>query len=164
MRRLLAVVIVAFVCASPAGAANVATPKMAQVASWAAGKPISVHCENDQTAWQELSGRYGYNSPSGFTIFSEPVIYIGPAACAYFSYGDARLGYGLHTLLHESAHQRGFRDEALAECAARLLIYSALHNFYGVPWWSARMSATAELALTYSLSQPAEYQGGCARL
>lgn len=161
-RILWALLAVALAAPTFAQASNVATPRMAEVASWAAGKPVSVWCENDPEAWRTLAGPY--ESHGGFTIYAEPVVYIGPNACAWLSHTDAGLGYGLNILLHESAHQRGFRDEALTECAARLMIYSALHNFYGVPWWSTRMSATAGLALTYSLSKAPEYQQGCSRL
>lgn len=137
---------------------------MTAVASWAAGKPISVWCESDDVAWRVLAGRYGFERPEGFTVFAEPVVYLSPRACGWLTSDAGRFGFGLNVLLHEAAHQRGFRDEALTECAARLMIYSALHDFYGVPWWSARMRDTTRIALAYSYAKPPAYQGGCDRL
>jgi hypothetical protein len=142
---------------------------MNQVASWAAGKPVSVWCESDAVAWDTMT-RSMRGAPgagiAGFTLYASPVVYVGPPSCANLNYGitDPRLALGLNTLLHESAHQRGFHDEDLAECAARVLIYSALHDYYGVEWFSPTMHNLVAQALAESLTLPAVYQHGCDRI
>jgi hypothetical protein len=163
-RHGLVVVLVALACAAPATGSNVATPRMAAVASWAAGKPISVWCESDRAEWARMLASANLDVADGYTRDAEPVVYLAPQTCTNLGYEDVRLGMGLNVLLHEAAHQRGFHDEALAECAARVLIYSALHDFYGVPWFSLRMHDVVETALAYSFARPAAYQNGCSRL
>lgn len=161
---LLALALVAAPCAS---ASNVATPKMNAVATWSAGKTVTAWCESEASAWSAITSARGVNpSVAGFTVFAEPVVYLSPQVCTNLNYPltDPRLGVGLDTLLHESAHQRGFRDEALTECAARVLIYSALREFYGVPFFSPTMRLQVNAALAYSLALPAVYQHGCERL
>jgi hypothetical protein len=165
--RWLLVIVAALVLAPAAAASNVATPRMNAVAAWGAGKPVTVWCENDAAAWDALArSKRGVpgGQVGGFTIFAEPVVYVGPSECGQLGESGFELGSGLNILLHEAAHQRGFRDDDLAECAARVLIYSALHDFYSVPWYSQRMRQTVDFALAVSLAKPAAYQNGCARI
>ncbi len=141
---------------------------MAQVASWAAGKPVSVWCENDDEAWQRMLTSVGaHTDAAGYAYPGANEIFVSPSACRGLiaaSWRDVRFATGLSTLLHEATHARGWRDEALTECAARVLIYSALHDYYGYGWFSIPMEATVANALRESLRGPAGYQGGCARL
>lgn len=169
MRIAVALALAVLVYAPAADAANVATPKMRAVASWAAGKPIDVWCENDETEWTRLSASVGFSVPpsGGYALLGTPNIYLSPSTCRRLSGGPngTRFSIGLSTLLHESAHQRwNTRDEALAECAARVLLYSALNRFWKVPLFSLWMRNLADEALRESLAKPAEYQHGCERL
>lgn len=166
VRVRVLVLAVALVLAPVAQGANVATPKMEQVASWAAGKPVSVWCESDSEAWSRMLARVGHiDRVEAYTYVGGSTVWLGPTVCSRLgSPGYPVFALGLSTLLHESWHARGHRDEAFAECAARVLIYSALHDFYGVPWYSARMASYTTFALNESLRRPAEYQGGCDRL
>ena len=152
--------------APTAAGANVATPQMTRVASWAAMKPVTVWCENDSPTWAKMTSGVGHTHyAAGYALAGGDAIYLGPSVCDGLLNPNSRLfGRGLMALLHEATHARGWRDEALTECAARVLIYSALHNFYGVPFFSERMAHVMRYALGASFSAPPEYQGGCDRL
>lgn len=161
------VLVMALVLAPAASAANVATPKMNAVASWAAGKPVTVWCENDSDAWsRRLAGLGAHTDAGGYAIFGGSEALVGPSACRGLIGGirDSEFGPSLLVLLHEATHARGWRDEALTECAARVLMYSALETFYDVPFFSDWMSIVTRNALRASLAAPAQYQGGCDRL
>lgn len=170
--RFLAVALVALALAAPAGAGNVATAKMAQVASFAAGKPLQVWCESEQAEWDRMVAEHGLaDQPgfviTGFTTYDAPVIYLAPAPCRSLvgpTHHDFALG--LNVLLHESYTHfgAGIRDQAIQECGALLLQYEALRHFYGVPSFSPLMRLLTERAIAFSRTKPAVYQQGCSRL
>lgn len=168
MQRWLAV-LAALALAGPASAANVATPQMHAVASWAAGKPLTVWCESDPAEWNRLVAQSGLthepgSSVAGFTLFAAPTIYLRYDRCPMLA-GPEHWGFGLglNTLLHEAYHQRGggVRDEALVECAALVLQYEAMRRFYGVPFFSPTMTRHADVAIAHSRTLPARFQNGC---
>jgi hypothetical protein len=170
MLRTLAIASVAVLAAlapAAAHAENVATPRMAAVASWAAGKPISVWCESDPAAWERRLASIGADTKAtGYAYAGSSEVFLGPTRCYGLLHPDEprEFGPGLNALLHESWHARGVADEAIAECAARVLIYSALHDFYRVPWFSSRMRTVVGWALETSYMKPNAYQDGCSRL
>jgi hypothetical protein len=126
-----------------------------------------VWCESDLSTWQAMASQHGVaTNVDGFAPIGGTVAYLAPQQCANLAYPltDPRLGIGLSILLHEATHSRGWRDEALTECASRVLMYSALHDFYDVPWFSSVMRLQTSASLTYSLALPAAYQHGCDRL
>jgi PAS domain-containing protein len=131
MRRIALATLAALVLAPAAAGSNAATAKMAAVACWAAAKPVSVWCENDPIEWARILAAAGHTrAVQGYAVVGGSEVWIGPAACNYLGQESSTLlGVGLNALLHESWHARGHRDEAFAECAARVLIYSALHDF-----------------------------------
>jgi hypothetical protein len=150
MQRAVLVLVVALVLSGSASAANVATPKMNQVASWAAQKPVSVWCEGDPNAWNRMRQTWGSGRPvavSGFTYPGQGVVYISPDACANLQDEKSHLfGPLTSRCCTKRRTLADGDDEALAECAARVLIYSALHDFYGVEWFSARMHDVVAVA------------------
>lgn len=155
--------------AGTASGGNIATPLMTQVATWAAMKPVSVWCESDPEAWTAfVAERRGPADASGYADIPGGRAHIAPKWCHILRSQTLRreryLGVAVMVLLHESWHLRGERDEAITECAARVLLYAALHNFYGVGWFSPQMRSLTETALAVSLSAPAHYQHGCDRL
>ncbi len=169
------VALVALILVSSAQAANIATPKMEEVASWAAQKPVRVHCEDDREEWARIIASHANGwDPSqiqGFVTRGTSTVHIGPWACEGLSRGLSSysspewFAISLHILLHEATHARGWTDEAHAECAARVLIYSALHNFYGILPFTELKRQLVGWALAFSLSAGPQYQrGGCARL
>jgi hypothetical protein len=159
-------VVVALAVAPAASAGNIADARLNAVASWAAMKPVTVWCENDADTWARMAAAARVRTDAeGYAYVGGSQVFLGPLACqGVASSGSALLGVGLMTLLHEATHARGWADEDLAECAARVLIYSALHKFYGIGWMSPEMSYAVGSAMRWSFGLPAPYQGGCARL
>src|SRR2546423_14280329 len=84
--------------AGTASAWNAGTTKLAAVATYVAGHPVSVWCETDPAAWMEMLG----SSPEmanvlGFTYLDEPTVYVNPTDCrilrlASFGYDPADTG------------------------------------------------------------------------
>lgn len=157
------VAVVALVLAASAAAANIATPRMVEVASWAAGKPITVYCSDSMDEWRVLSRK---PTAGGFANVGGPQIWLSPRVCLplRFGPGDTSFAPGLGVLLHEATHARGWRDEGLAECAALVLAYETLRRFYGVPFFSPLMRDLYASLLRDYYAAPPEYQGGCDRL
>jgi hypothetical protein len=170
--RVALIVLVALALAAPAAAGNVATVKMTEVASWAAGRPLSVWCESEQAEWDRLLAQHGLSAPAGFiidgfTTYTAPVVYLAPLHCPELVGPTHRdFALGLNVLLHESYthYGAGIHDNAIQECGALLLQYEALRRFYGVPSFSPLMRRLTEQAFAFSQSKPASYLGGCSRL
>lgn len=123
-RALLCAVVLALALVGTASAANDPSPALDAAASAVAGKPVTVWCETDWSAWSNLTSQAGY-TPDGaeaFTYFDTPVVYASPGVCATlhlirkalpFTAADALLA-----LAHEATHQSGVVDEGETDCAA----------------------------------------------
>lgn len=153
--------------AAPAWAGNVATPLMGEVASWAAGKPLAVHCESDAAEWDRMvvavsNGSRRGPTVNGYTFVTTPKIWLGPTVCPALVIGtptSSGFGQSLVVLLHEAVTHRGFRLDSAQQCAAVLLHYDALRRFYKVQFFSAlQRSISAGVMFAWSLMPP-EYQG-----
>ncbi len=116
---------------STAHASNVVQPSLDAAASRIAGKPVTVHCENDAAQWAAMvaDSHPGIDPRriSGFTrMISTTIIYIDPRSCAAVSSPESvlsfELAYGFLTLAHEAVHQSGVRDETETDCQALALV------------------------------------------
>ena len=131
----------ALLTASTASAANWPDRRLDAVASHIAGKPLDVHCEASWYEWinagEEQAEDWGLLA--GFTVFSEPVVYIAPDLCdtlhALLELGPRGVGVyhaaaAVQTLVHEAVHQRGVADEGQTDCTALSLVDDvAVRNF-----------------------------------
>lgn len=138
--------VAALALAASAEAANQPRATFDAIASEVAGYPASVWCENDPAAWAAMAGEDAV--VGGFIRWTpegapQPVAYIGPAACGTLhdavSGIDAvpifSLASGLLTLLHESVHLRGLRDEGETSCAALALVPDFARRYFSYREW-----------------------------
>jgi hypothetical protein len=119
----------AAVLAGTASASNAPDARLDQIATTVAGHPVSVWCETSWQDWVDVERQlpdspdlYGFTSPS-----RSNVIFVQPTVCetlhvlldnSYYDTGDYWTAIALHTLVHESLHQRGISDEGATDCAA----------------------------------------------
>ena len=141
MRLLL---LLALLVAPTAAGGNLPTPALDAVASEVAGKPVTVWCEGSLAEWEAMNEQRGYRYGSmfgGFTYLESPVVYIGPEECATLRValesgvpvaGAYWFAGALLTLAHESVHQRGIRDEQIADCTALALVPGLTVSRFGV--------------------------------
>jgi RNA polymerase sigma factor (sigma-70 family) len=137
---IIALLALALASATAAGAANSPHPTLDAVSTEVAGKPVSVHCEDSEgqwRSWEEQIGSYLH----GFTRFGTPIVYIAPKHCytlhfalssGYRDAGAAWLSDAVATLVHESVHQRGIRDECQTEKIAQSLVMSVAERHFGL--------------------------------
>jgi hypothetical protein len=141
VKRLLVAVIAALALASPAAASNWPDGRLDQIASDVAAKPVSVWCESSESDWIHTGDYYNedWDSLFGFTVLSQPRVYINPRECltlhAFEQGADVGSFYAsiaMLTLTHESLHQRlNSGNEALVECnALKLLPDVAVRDFH----------------------------------
>jgi hypothetical protein len=104
----------------------------AAIASAAAGKPVQIVCTWDNEEWdrqvQAVSfGQQRGTNVAGYAYTGEATMWLNPGVCtALFetlnngiAYSGLRpAAFALLTLLHESAHLSGIRDEGAADCKA----------------------------------------------
>lgn len=125
MRRLIAAVVVTLAIAPAAAAANYPSPVLDAAASAVAGKPVTVWCEMDPSAWATMIPA-GVSEVDGFThVGGEPVLYLSPQVCMELhaildrdNVGTFFAAQGIEALAHEAVHQRGITDEGETDCAA----------------------------------------------
>ncbi len=121
-------------------AANMPSPALDAAASAIAGKPVSVHCENDTAQWAAMvvatGSKFDPTFVSGFTYFLTPIIYLNPRSCSVVSAPQGKsvyeLAYGFATLAHESVHQAGIVNETDTDCIALTLVRPLLLTL-GIP-------------------------------
>lgn len=121
-------------------------PTFDAAASYIAGKPVSVYCEDDQIIWDDYlwndwsligSQVNGYTKP-----WAEQVTYLSPRVCLTLllylenDWRDAILfGRALHTFIHEAVHLRGngIYDEHLTDCITLTKVREVAMKFFKVP-------------------------------
>lgn len=142
-RLLVVLAALALAAATSASAANQPHPTLDAIATEVTGYPATVWCENSAEGWAALRaggpGARGFvRWPNGAAL-PEPTAYIAPWDCLPLldglAYRDQHepelLGQALLTLLHESVHLSGVRDEAAADCAALALVKSYAIRYFG---------------------------------
>ena len=76
----------------------------------------------------------------GFTYLGTPTLYLQPTVCETLQvlsrYGPAEVGpywasQAVHTLVHESKHQAGIRDEGETDCAALAVDDDVAVKYFG---------------------------------
>jgi hypothetical protein len=148
MVRASAAAVLAALCActtaaaadAPAGFAE--SPGLEQVASWVAGKPVTILCSKDAGTWAEYveglgllpAGEYA----DGLARPDLATLYLPASTCMFLT--DRLAGYpwpeqtiatALLALLHESEHLAGVSDESAADCnALRLFPVIAIRWFH----------------------------------
>jgi hypothetical protein len=137
---------VLLMAAATAQAENQPHPSLNALVSEVAGKPVTVWCENSPYDWDRFVYSYSGGaqigaSMYGFTYMTTPVVYLSPQRCqpltlalqyGYAEVGAIYLAAGLHTLIHEAAHQRGYTDEGQAECYALPLVAPLAERYFGL--------------------------------
>lgn len=136
--------------ASSALAAPWADPRLDAVSSEVAGRPVTVRCETDESAWQTILAQWGFPNLGGFADIPRSTNYLSADTCIYvkdaLESGPGALGAfhgsALLTLLHEAVHQRAgtfncsASPDALCEghtdCAALALIPKYVESFFGI--------------------------------
>lgn len=185
MRRLVIMAALLLAFAPVAKAADAHDLRLDTAASWAAGHPVQVYCED---SWQEWYG-FGYPQFESFTQQGQPWIWLDPKVCDALSslangrdVGTYYASSALLALAHESSHQFGLVDEGQTDCRGLLLVTQLATQFFGIapkvavkhykvvrgklrvtttmvvnPWLT-KMRQDAEF---WHRRKPPEYQGGC---
>lgn len=154
MRVCVAAVCAVLFAAPAAIAGNSPHPTLDAVATAVAGKPVTVHCENSWYDWIVFFADQGIDGGgiNGFTSMSRPVVFVSPRQCETLHalinrevVGTYYAASALLTLIHESVHQRGIRDEGLADCTALPLVpqFAASH-FSVAPTVAAQRTVTTQ--------------------
>ena len=119
---------------------NAPLPTLDAVASAVAGKPVSVWCETRWADWIHVgdSIQDDWSFVNGFTVPSDPTIYLNPAICETLHAVLGREDVGLyhaslaiHVLVHEGVHQRGSSDEGVTDCTALSLFKDVAIRWFG---------------------------------
>lgn len=122
-------------------------PKLSAPASDVAGKPVAVYCARTETVWGDFLAANG-NSPNaaGVANIQAGVTYMAPSVCSILLrrlYETRKtpkrkritlfeLSLNMFTLVHESAHLRGIRDEIAADCYAMSQIERVARRYFRV--------------------------------
>jgi hypothetical protein len=157
---VVVVAVVAALWSAPAYGNNLPNAALDALASEVAGKPVSVWCEESPADWDRFV--YAYSGGGqigagmyGFTYLFSPVVYLSPQRCqpltlalqyGYSEVGVIYLAAGLHTLIHEAAHQRGYTDEGQAECYALPLVAPMAERYF-------RLSRTINVPTTQTVTR-----------
>jgi hypothetical protein len=141
MARFPIVVALALALVAPAAAGNVPNSQLDAAASAVAGKPVTVWCESHWSEWIHTgdSVEKDWSSLGGFTILSEPIVYLSPDICetlhALLRYGDDVGSYhasvAIHVLVHEAVHQTGIENEGETDCKALALDRQVALDHFG---------------------------------
>jgi hypothetical protein len=105
------------------------SPRVAPAASVVAQKPVTVWCADSAYTWNQfLDATYGNHNPArGSTAPGSSEEQLSPGVCTALAKAaasklrvvpTATLGVSILTLVHESIHARGERDEGVTDCAA----------------------------------------------
>lgn len=132
----------ALLTASTASAGNWKDARLDAVASHVAGKPLEVQCEDSWYVWINSGEQHGedWSVLDGFTVMSEPVVYVNPDRCetlhALLELGPRGVGAyhaagAVLTLVHEAVHQRGIANEGDTDCTALSLVDDVAVRHFG---------------------------------
>jgi hypothetical protein len=142
MKKLLVLaVLAAAIQAGVANAENQSNPVFDQIATEVAGKPVTVHCEDDWYPWIKAFEEEGLNGTgvTGFTFLEEAVVFVSPRQCETLwalhdrqSVGTYYAASAIFTLAHEAVHQRGIADEGLTDCTALPLVPGLAVKYFGI--------------------------------
>lgn len=131
-----------------ANAGNNPDPRLDAAASYVAGKPVTVWCEESITDWVQWGQSAGQNFDfmEGFTYPTIPgysTIYLSPRVCltlhALLDQGAENVGaywgsLAVHTLVHESVHLlTGSADEHYVDCMALTKDADVAEQFFSWP-------------------------------
>lgn len=122
--------------------ANLPHPRLDQVASEIAGKPATVHCESSEDEWNNGWAQLGMVGWQlwGVSHNDTSEVVLSPRVCHtlrvaldhdHVAAGPYMMSRALHTLVHESVHQRGIADEAVTECLTMPLIKGVAVRHFG---------------------------------
>lgn len=163
-----AVLVSAAVLAAPPGfyEARVLEP----AASYVAQKPVRVYCApTDLDLREYASSAYGVppDFELGFAVVGSGTIYLGQSVCwplrdhlARRHVATSEFAAALLTLVHESIHARGSRDEGVTECDALHEMPRVAVRFFKVKPGRQLRALMAEAWASYDGMQP-EYQTVC---
>jgi hypothetical protein len=175
----VAVALIALVAATDVSAAQypVYFPRITEVASQVAGRPVDIFCEVEedwaadpvQAVAPDAWGYTRFDRVTGQPLYAA----LEPRTCGYVLlliqdpnersglhgpegyYGEAR---GLLSLLHEANHLHGLRSESAAECRALSLVPSFARSL-GAD--RAHVAKLVKLARRVHGNLSPEYQIGC---
>ena len=110
--------------APPAG--FVETVRLEPAASFVARRPVAVNCATTHEVWLAYAASFGFNGDSvGITIPGNSETALSDAMCRSLQVVNGTraphlyaLAAAVETLVHESIHMRGERDEGVTDCAA----------------------------------------------
>jgi hypothetical protein len=145
------------------------SPRLAPVASFVAGKPMTVLCANSNAEWRTYLDDNGYTgrTANGATVVGTSVSLFSPIVCSSLilklrgkTVANNLFGPSLLGLTHEAIHARGTFDEGKTDCAAVHEMPRVAVKFFGV---TAGKKLRAVMAATwvYRGLQPAAYRTVC---
>jgi hypothetical protein len=126
----VAVVVCGLAAATPGAAAPpagfVETVRLEPAASFVARRPVVVNCATTHEVWLAYAASFGFNGDSvGITIPGSSETALSDAMCRSLQVVNRTraprlypLAAAVETLVHESIHMRGERDEGVTDCAA----------------------------------------------
>jgi hypothetical protein len=150
-RTLLVVVValsLALALVASARAGNTPDPRLDAVATEIAAHPVNVWCETDSAEWaRTVSLVFGPDIDPiyvrGYTFVTNATVNLAPIVCLTLLWELSGRqgtpppylprGVALLTLIHEAVHQRGVRDEGIADCIAIKLVPRYATTLFGIP-------------------------------
>lgn len=149
MKWILLMCAAAILLIAPAArAGNFSDSRLDAAASYVAGKPVTVWCEESITDWVQVGQSMGqdFDFTEGFTFPTIPnysTIYLAPNVCltlhALLDQGAENVGaywgsLAIHTLVHESVHLlTGSTDEHFVDCTALTKDADVAEKFFAWP-------------------------------
>lgn len=165
---LSALVVAVVLATAPAGftEAKVLEP----AASFVSGQHVQVFCARTDLDLREyLQSQYGVamTFETGYALFNGGPIFLGQSNCwplrdylARRKVDRADLAESILTLVHESVHTRGIRDEGVTECDAMHEMPRVAVKFFHVKPGKQLRALMAEAWSAYGDAQP-QYQTVC---
>ncbi len=120
-------------------------PRLNVVASSVAGHGVVVSCGSGSTDWATTEHTQGLTfETDGFTFIGRNnIIYLAPRVCdtlealldpaAHDSLGTYWPALAIKTIIHESVHQSGVKDESATDCTALSLVKQYAVSSFGFP-------------------------------
>lgn len=171
--KMVALLVLAGALAAPAAAAApegfTSAPRFSEAASFVAGKPITVWCAPDVETWASYLTAHGYAGKvaNGITETGSSGTMFSPVVCSSLRkklngvpVTNDYFAPSLLTLVHESIHARGTRDEGLTDCAAVHEMARVAVKYFGVKA-GKQLRAVMAAAWSYRDRQPAAYRTVC---
>ena len=156
--------------AAPAPAGFVEARALEPAASDVAGKPATVWCAVNESAWKaETRSRGLFGDPYGFAKPDGSEFSLNPKICTVLTRAVSgavgavdypSLAPGIQTLTHESIHLHGVHDEGQTDCEAiHEMPRIAVRYFHVKP--GTQLRALMKAAWAWHRAQPPTYRSVC---